>query len=232
MSLSFGHGEYNYSTSRLSLAFIATTAFYALSGIAMIVVSILFKAYVARPVENGTIAATVLALKPIDLNHGILTGAIVLLAVALSIPGTFASSKAWLKASFVVNLMSILATLAIGLEIWFFTLIEVQEYRPLWSQSNNTGLIQDKFNCCGYFDSTSPKYVTSLACPNDDTALSKVGCVYLLTEYADSLMNVLFTTIFGLSGLSLIALLAGLILIKRMTELERFRNIDSKKMSS
>lgn len=226
-------GEYSYSTLRLSLAHVAAVLLYALSGVAMIAVALFFKAFIQRPVVEGdsTLAATVLALAPVDLNHGLVAGVFVFLSVLLALPGVITNSRGFLKASSIVNVMATVATLAVGLELWFFTLIERQEYGSLWQAQSklSAGLLQDRFTCCGYLNSTSPGFVQSVACPNADIAASRVGCAVPFDAFADSLLNKMFTSLFGLSGLAIVALLSGLVLVKRITELQRFRNIDLKK---
>jgi hypothetical protein len=225
---------FSYSTRSFSIAYAVSTLFYTISCVVFLTSSLLLKRYVQRESGDATVVATILALKPIDLNHGIALGVLIAFSVLFTVPGVITGTRGLLKTSACFNLLATLATLAVGLEMWFFSLIERQEYRALWPSQSPAKLmlIQDKFNCCGYDDSQTPKFVTSLACPNDDIALSRSGCVVPFTSFADAILHKLFTTTFAMTDVAVFALLYGLILIKRITELERFRYIDIKKQST
>lgn len=201
--LSFGIqniGDYSYSTKKLSLAFTAATLFYALSGVVMLAGSLIFSKYITQSNVNAA-AATALALKPIDLRFGIATSVLVFIAILFAIPGAITNSKKLLKLSSIFNIVSILGTLTLGLSVWFVTLIERAEFFVFWQRQSgqSSAAIQDRFNCCGYFNSTSPNFVVSVACPTASLAVSKQGCFLPFTTFADTLLYVHDRSYFVLS---------------------------------
>lgn len=191
VSTSFGiqgsRGD-SYSTRRLTLAFVLAVFFYELSGLAMLISTFVISHSVRQDAMNqSSVAMVSLSLQPIDLRGGIASGIIITLAVLLALPGIFVKSTRFLKASAIMNVLSILSTLGFGLSIWFATLVERREYLGFWQKQSeaSAAIIQDKFNCCGYLNSTTPAFTTSTACPNAAIALVKQGCYLPFTNYAD-----------------------------------------------
>lgn len=186
-------GEYSYSTRRLSLAFTASTILYGFSGIALLAMSIVFRGITNEIITGSSssyTASTSLALKPVDLRLGIVAGSITLAVALLCVPGTIINSRPLLKSSLIAKVASILITLTFGLSVWFVTLIERQEFLVFWQRqsSQSTVLIQDRFDCCGYFNSTTPQFTISTACPNADMAATKRGCFLPFVSFADRLL--------------------------------------------
>lgn len=182
-----------YSTRRLTLAYAASTCLYALSGLAMLIVGFLMSNLTnGKAGAHSTTAAVKLSLQPVNLRGGIASGVIVSVAALLAMPGMMANATSFLKAASIINIISIVATLSFGLSVWFVTLVEKSAYLVYWRTlpSANTALLQDKFNCCGYLNSTTPQFVQSIACPNADLAFLKQGCHLPLTSFSDKILYV------------------------------------------
>lgn len=182
--------DYNYSTTKLTWLYTSTVFVHGLYGVALISLSILLLRFEKQEPWTGVIAALMLTLKTIDFRGPLVTSLTVGISVLLAVPGAIANSRRLLKASSVANTISLLATLATGFSIWYTTLVERRTYLALWqSQSlNSTALIQDRFDCCGYFNATSPTFAFSTACPTADAAALKQGCVLPFTTFADLIL--------------------------------------------
>lgn len=186
-------GDYSYSTKHLSLVFAAANLLYGLSGVVLLVASLIFTDFIQRNVVgSSSVAVTTLALKPVDLRFGIATGILIFVAIIFAIPGAITKSRGLLKTSSIFSVVSIVATLTLGLSVWFITLIEKAEFLVFWQRQSpaSAGVIQDRFNCCGYFNSTSPSFVVSTACPTSAIAAIKQGCFLPFTSFADELLYV------------------------------------------
>lgn len=186
-------GDYSYSTTRLSLGFAAANLLYGASGVVILVASLIFSNKINQNIVNSkSVAATALALKPVDLRFGIATSILIFVPILFAIPGTITNSRKLLRTSSIFNVVSVLATLTLGLSVWFVTLIERSEFLVFWQRQSllSTAAIQDRFNCCGYFNSTSPSFVVSTACPTSVLAAVKQGCYLPFTNFADDLLYV------------------------------------------
>jgi len=127
-------------------------------------------------------------------------------------------------------LVDAIGTVAIGTMIWFFTLKERANYEVKFNAASETvrQAIQDKFSCCGYFD-TSEGVVNAGFCQDPTFSATQQSCVGPLTDYADYTLNNIFTSTYGF-----MAIIAGLFLlttcvINKRILAERFRKIDMKR---
>ena len=89
-------------------------------------------------------------------------------------------------------------------------------------------LLQQKFECCGYLSASSPEYVKDGTCPGAIQAAMMTPCVGPLSRYANGIEDVIFTAMFGVVGLDVLAILAITMLLKDRKERERYRYIDMK----
>jgi len=129
----------------------------------------------------------------------------------------------------------------IGSFIWFFTLRERDHFHAVYAAQSiaNRIAIQDKLQCCGYFNAsdliefggnfcTDPNFVASPAFlgPNGTTPNF---CVDPITAFVDSWLNIAFTTVYGYMAIIMSFILATLCVISKRIEDERFRKIDLKR---
>jgi len=120
--------------------------------------------------------------------------------------------------------------LTVGSFIWFYTLRERNNFHIVMShQSAQTWqAVQDKFSCCGYFNSTDLG-TTAGFCSNPTTAVNATPCVGPITNYADYTLNNIFSSIYGFMAVTIALFLTTMCVIKRRQEEERFRRIDEKR---
>ncbi|KAF2236284.1 hypothetical protein EV356DRAFT_575191 [Viridothelium virens] len=121
-------------------------------------------------------------------------------------------------------------TMIIGLILWFDTLKTKANLKTLWGEQPqiDQSLLQMKFNCCGYANSTSPPFIQDSTCTADLVAATKGGCMTPFTNFSNRFLDLIFTAAFGIVGLDVIHLLSTVVVIKNRQELERYRHIDEK----
>jgi len=124
-----------------------------------------------------------------------------------------------------------LAVLAIGSIIWFYSLREPANYQKVWlQQSSNIQIaLQDKFQCCGYFNATNIAFGGSFCGTDNATASAHIGCELILVPQADYALNNMFTSIYGFMAVTISLILASLCHINERIQEDRFRRIDEKR---
>ncbi|KAL0947318.1 hypothetical protein HGRIS_013437 [Hohenbuehelia grisea] len=174
-----------------------------------------------------------------DLTAGTVLGVALLLTFALSI-GAIVQPNHVTVGLVVLNWMLLLDALGIviiGTFVWVFTLQERANFHELFLQASDVTRIeiQDKFNCCGYFNGSDLAVVGGNHCVSQDFINSlnatddSLFCVKPITAFADSTLNNIFTTVYGFMAIVLCLLLATLCVIKKRHEDERFKKIDAKR---
>lgn len=149
----------------------------------------------------------------------------------LSVPAmVMPMTRGWLKLSGYMVVVSALYTMILGLTIWFETLKNRTNLLTVWNAQPATtqSLLQERFNCCGYTNSTSPPFVVDSTCPNSLVAASMVGCVGPFSSYGNNFLDLIFTGAFGIVGIDVILIMATAMLLKDRKEKERYRHIDEK----
>jgi hypothetical protein len=130
-----------------------------------------------------------------------------------------------------------LGIIIIGTFVWFFTLQERANYHKEWVAATSATRIalQDKFQCCGYFNGTDAAEIGGNFCVSQDFVNNLAAnvtsnfCVQPITNFADSTLNNIFTTVYGYMAIVICLLLATLCVIKKRHEDERFKRIDAKR---
>ena len=112
-------------------------------------------------------------------------------------------TRGWLKLGGGMVTVSALFSLVIGLYLWILTLKTKQDMSALWiAQSAEVQeLMQTQFKCCGYFNSSSPAFVTNPTCPSPAAAALMPGCSTPLTSFANIFIDNIFTAVFGVVGM-------------------------------
>ncbi len=139
-------------------------------------------------------------------------------------------ARGWLTVSGYMILFTALFSLVIGLDLWILTLSTKEQFAVLWSQqtSQSQDLMQTAFACCGYFNSTSPAFVTDSTCTSPAAAALMRGCAAPISSFANVFVDNIFTGVFGMCGIGGVLILATSCLLKDRKERERFRYIDEK----
>ncbi|KAJ3566258.1 hypothetical protein NPX13_g7204 [Xylaria arbuscula] len=161
---------------------------------------------------------------------GIGNGIFTFVAFIATLPALATNSRSWLKVAICLVVVDALFTLIIGLDLWIFTLRIKETFSPLWSAQTPEvqSLMQGAFNCCGYFNSTSPAFHTDATCPSPATAALMTGCATPVTRFSNTFVDNIFTAVFGVVGVDAVLIVAALCLLKERKEMERYRHIDEK----
>jgi hypothetical protein len=222
MTASFGidsASDFSYSTRKLTVTYAISISFVAVTGIAMVIANFLLRSMMLRPLVAPTSAAVAyvpsskaiaqmrLALSPVNVDIPYVLAGLAILTASSAVPGIMWSSKAFLKATFVMTGLTILSEIIFGLSLWVITLRPGTTFLTYWkmaaataelsgsrSQAGLSGSLiaamQDSFDCCGYAAATSPinsttvvrQFMPSAACPSLDVAASKNYCSLLFAD--------------------------------------------------
>jgi len=174
-----------------------------------------------------------------DLTAGTILGIALLVTFAISI-GAIVQRNHVTIGLVILNYILIvdaIGILIVGTFIWFYTLMERNNFHDYWEQASRETRIslQDRLKCCGYFNGTDLPEVGGTFCqtqaiisslnPNVTTNF----CVTPITSFADTTLNNVFSTVYGFMAIVLCLLLASLCVIKKRQEDERFKKIDAKR---
>lgn len=217
--------------SGVTTTFIITEALFLGTGIMIAIATVLWMREMSSAPTTSSVARLIL------ISHfpmqALLANAIMIFVTAInSIPAMILpSSRTWLKFHGWLVVLCAIFTLILGLNEWLQTLTTRADLLTYWGQQpdNVQSLVQQKFNCCGYTNSTSPLFITDSACPSAEIAAAKVGCVGPFAKYAEHFLNLVFTAAFGVVGLDMLLLLSLAMVIKRRKEIMRYRRIDEKR---
>lgn len=178
-----------------------------------------------------TVARSVL-ISHFPMQALLANGALIFATFVLSVPAMIIpTSRGWLKLHSWFIVFCSIFTLILGLNEWIQTLAIRANLASDWAEQpdNVQSLLQQKFTCCGYTNSTSPPFVTDDTCPTALAAATREGCVGAFSKYSESFLNLIFTAAFGIVGLDMILLLCVAMLVKRRKEILRYRRIDEKR---
>jgi len=173
-----------------------------------------------------------LIISPSDLTIGIIIGVVYLITFAVSIGAII--QPAHVTIGLVILNWTLLAdavvTLVVGSIIWFYTLRERANFAVVFDKSSTAirQSVQDKLQCCGYFNSTDSGVIGGF-CSDTAKAASATPCVGPLTTHADFTLNNIFSSIYGFMAILIALFLASMCVIKVRKEEERFRLIDEKR---
>jgi len=175
--------------------------------------------------------ATDLLLKMCPLTAAIANSVLIFVTFLVSVPAmVMPMTRGWLKFSGYLTVVCALFTMLLGLSIWFETLKTRKNLSDVWvaSPSSTQSLLQQRFNCCGYANSTSPPFATDTTCPNALVAAAQIGCVGPFSSFANNFLDTIFTGAFGIVGVDVALILTTAMLLKDRKEKERYRHIDEK----
>jgi len=180
-----------------------------------------------------------MVLSNADLTAGTTLGIALILTFLISIVAIAQKNHVTLGFVFLkyALLLDAMGIIVIGTFVWWYTLEARANFHGLWLQASRATRIalQDKFECCGYFSGADLAEIGGKYCvswdfvdslPIDDLNLF---CVTPVTNFADSTLNRIFTTVYGFIAIVVSLLLATLCVIKKRQEDERFKKIDAKR---
>ncbi|PGH26402.1 hypothetical protein AJ80_01900 [Polytolypa hystricis UAMH7299] len=212
------------------LTYLAADGLFVLGGALLLAVALISKAHISGTVTIDNVAQ-VLLLSHCPLNPAIANAVMVFVTTALSLPAIILpNDRLWLKLHGYLVVVCGLFTLGLGLSIWFETLKTRSKLGVMWGQQTPEiqSMLQMKFNCCGYLNSTSPPFQVDPTCPTSLVAAQKEGCVGPFSNHANSYLDVIFTADFGVVAIDTILLLCVAMVLKDRKERARYRLIDAK----
>ncbi|EED19371.1 conserved hypothetical protein [Talaromyces stipitatus ATCC 10500] len=212
------------------LSYAGANFLYMAGGIMLLVGSLLFSQTInSTPTLDSAPAIVLLEMVPekVALVNAIFVFATFVLVLPTMILRT---SRIWLKLQGWMVIVSGLFTLVIGLIIWIETLRTRATLNTSWGKQTPEvqSLLQQRFDCCGYYNSTSPPFVTDATCSTPLIAAEKQGCVGPFSSFVNSTLDAIFTGIFGIVAFDMILLISVAVVSKDRKEKERYRLIDAK----
>lgn len=172
-----------------------------------------------------------------DLTAGLILGISLMVTFFVSIaaiiqPNHVTMGLIILNWTLIVDALGIVI---IGSFIWYYTLGERANFQVIFNALPTAQKIalQDQLKCCGYFG-IDDSIVGGSFCQNSTFIQTTVNttsnfCVTPITNFADSSLNLTFTTVYGFMAIVLSLFLASLCVIKVRKEIERFKKIDAKR---
>lgn len=216
--------------NKVLLAYGICDGLFVLMGIFMLSFSVIVQNIQNEIPENGRQAARNLLYQRFPLTAGIVNAVMIFITFLFTLPGIITPARIWLKLGGYMVTICAMFSMIIGLYLWILTLRTRVDFAPIFAaQPNNIkGLMQTTFNCCGYFNSTSPPFERDAVCPSPAAAALMRGCATPITAFANVFIDNIFTAVFGMVGIDAVFIVATACLLKERKERERFRHIDSK----
>ncbi|KAF2745873.1 tetraspanin [Sporormia fimetaria CBS 119925] len=216
--------------SKLPLVYLAFNLLFLACGALLIGFSLLSE-QTMRGGSNLDNVARNLLLDQCPLTAGVVNAIFIFVTFLLSLPAFFLpTNRGWLRAQGWLVVFCAMFTLGLGLSVWISTLQTRRKLGDMWGVQTGEiqSLLQRKFNCCGYQNSTSPLYVEDSTCLNPLVAASLPGCIAPFSNFANAYLDIIFTAAFGMVGIDAILVLCIAMVIQYRMEQERYRHIDEK----
>ncbi|PAV19512.1 tetraspanin Pls1 family [Pyrrhoderma noxium] len=114
-----------------------------------------------------------------------------------------------------VLLFDEITTVSVGVMIWWRTLRERALFATYWDNGSSSfrSMLESDFNCCGYYTCSADPSSTNV-------------CVDAIQDYADKILNQLFTSVFASTIFIVLFYLCTLCVIAEIKLLNRYRLID------
>ncbi|KAL2217245.1 tetraspanin [Thermoascus aurantiacus ATCC 26904] len=216
--------------NNILLTYLVADFAFLIGGILLLVGSLVMNEKINGPktVDN---APQVLLLSMFPTKAAIVNAIFIFVTFALSLPGVVMSdNRFFLKIHGYLVVVCATFTLVLGLRVWFDTLKTRANLSTLWGQQppEVQSLLQQRFDCCGYINSTFPPFQQDSVCTTPLVAAQKQGCVGPFATFANIFLDFIFTADFGIVGIDTILLLCTAVVLKDRKERERYRLIDAK----
>ncbi|ORY67275.1 uncharacterized protein BCR38DRAFT_153943 [Pseudomassariella vexata] len=216
--------------NKVLAAFVAIDGLFATMGAVMLGFSVIVLNTCFNEPTEGEEAARDLLYRTFPLTAGIVNAIFTLLIFLVTLPALSTPARGWLKFAGYLIVADAIFTLIIGLDLWIITLRTKEVFHDIWiaQPAAIQDLLQTEFQCCGFFNSTSPAFVTDATCPSPAAAALLKGCSTPLTSFGNIFIDNIFTAVFGMVGIDVALIMATACLLKDRKERERFRYIDEK----
>ncbi|KAL5606345.1 hypothetical protein BROUX41_002762 [Berkeleyomyces rouxiae] len=216
--------------SKVLLTAMALDFLFAATGGLMVGFSVVVKGNLRRTETTGEELARHLMYQRWPFDAAIVNGIFILLTFLLTIPGLLIPTRIWIKMGSFMIVINGIFTLCIGVYLWVLTLTTKADTFKIWSEqpAEVQSAMEISFKCCGYFNSTTPAFVTNSMCTSPAAASLQVGCATAVTSFINMFTDTVFTGVFGMVGLDAVVIVAFACLLKERRENERYRHIDQK----
>lgn len=216
--------------NKLMLAFIGFDFLFAGCGGLILGFSLMSEAAMREEQTVKNVTQNLL-LGQCPLTAGVVNAIFVFATFLLSLPALFLpTNRGWLRAQGWFVVVCATFTLGLGVAIWVETLQTRQNLSALWGRETPQiqSLLQQKFDCCGYVNATTPPFVQDSTCTNALVAAQKGGCIGPFSSFTNKYLDQIFTAAFGIVGVDFILVLCVAMVLKYRMEQERYRHIDEK----
>ncbi|KAF2199141.1 tetraspanin [Delitschia confertaspora ATCC 74209] len=216
--------------SKLMMIFVGMDLVFAMCGGLLLGFSLTSEKIMRESPTKDNVAQNLL-LGQCPLTAGVVNSIFILVTFLLSLPAFFLpQNKSWLRAQGWLVVFCATFTLTLGLTVWVDTLQTRQNLSKIWGRESPIvrSTLQQKFNCCGYFNSTTPPFIVDSTCPNALVAAQKGGCISQFSSFANAYLDLIFTACFGIVGVDVLLVLCVAMVLKWRSEQERYRAIDQK----
>ncbi|KKA28943.1 hypothetical protein TD95_004674 [Thielaviopsis punctulata] len=216
--------------SKVLLTTMVLDFLFAVTGALMVGFSVVVKGNMNKDLKNGEEIARHLVYARWPLDASLANGIMILMTFLLTIPGLLIPTRIWIKLGGFFVIVSAIFTLCIGVYLWVLTLATKKDTFKIWSEQSSDAQSQLElaFKCCGYFNSTSPAFVTNSVCTSPASAALQPGCATPVSSFINVFSDDIFTGLFGMVGIDTVLIVAFACLLKERKENERYRHIDQK----
>ncbi|GAA6030960.1 hypothetical protein JCM8097_008957 [Rhodosporidiobolus ruineniae] len=226
-------------TRKLALTWLALAFLYTASAVVLIAVAQVWRTQ-STPGQLGKHTLRGLVAMEMHLTAATALGVALLVVLLLGVlgfvqgwrPGSLQRKEAKGLIGFAWALAgTMMTTLVVASILWFYSLRERNNFRKVWLARDGPTqvFLQDKLQCCGYFNASSAGLFTQpvdFCAPFGQpgaNATQVQGCVTPIVKFADFFLNNVFTTIYGFTSIQLALFLTTLCLIISRRDDERFR---------
>ncbi|RKF56825.1 putative tetraspanin [Golovinomyces cichoracearum] len=212
---------------RVLLMFIIFDFLFLGTGLLILLSALITRADLTESPNLDNVARN-LILRTCPSKAAIVNSVLVFVTFLVSVPAiTMPRSRGLLKLTGYLTGVNALFTLVLGLTLWYETLKTRKNLLDIWMTLDVSAqsLLQTKFKCCGYMNSTTPPFVVDNVCPSAEVAAARLGCVFPFSSFANNFLDIIFTTAFGIVGVDTIFILSTTILVKDRKEKARYLQI-------
>ncbi|KAF4964332.1 hypothetical protein FZEAL_10878 [Fusarium zealandicum] len=216
--------------NKVFLATVAADVLFLASGVLELVFSLVVRSQMNDAPPDGEHATRNLLYQRFPFTAGIVNAAFILATFAITLPGLVMPTRSFLKVSGYMVTFCAIFTMCVGVFLWVMTLKMREQFFDIYmtQEPEIHSLIQNSFECCGYFNSTMPAFVMDSTCTSPASAALLRGCATSIASFANIHVDNIFTVVFGIVGVDAIFVLCIACLHKDRKERERYRHIDEK----
>lgn len=216
--------------NKILLATVAADLLFLAAGTCLLVFALVVRNTMNDDPEEGEQAARNLLYQRFPLDAGLVNAAFIFITFIVTLPGITTPARGWLKVSVCMITVCAIFTLCLGIFLWVLTLNSKSNFFDTWMEQDGDvqSLLQTSFECCGYFNSTAPAFITDTTCFSPAAAAVMSGCAPALTSFSNGFIDRIFTAMFGVVGIDVVLIMAIACLLKDRKERERYRHIDEK----